>query len=77
MNDEAEADLAAGKFIGRVRMLDVAIPAEDFGFAFRNGDTTAKAAADKIITEKRESGEIPSLFFKYNLMYKQVQTSGL
>lgn len=77
VDDEAEADLAAGKFIGRVRMLDVAIPAEDFGFAFRNGDTTAKAAADKIITEKRESGEIPSLFFKYNLMYKQVQTSGL
>ena len=58
-------------------MLDVAIPAEDYGFAFRNGDTTAKAAADKVISAKRENGEIPALFFKYNLMYKQVQTSGL
>jgi len=77
VDDEGEADLAAGKFIGRVRMLDAAIPAEEYGFAFRNGDTATKAAADKIITEKRENGELPSLFFKYNLMYKQVQTSGL
>ena len=77
VDDEDEADLAAGKFIGRVRMLDVAIPAEDYGFAFRNGDTTAKAAADKVISAKRENGEIPALLFKYNLMYKQVQTSGL
>ena len=77
VDDEEEADLAAGKFIGRVRMLDVAIPSDDYGFAFRNGDTVAKAAADKVITAKRENGEIPSLFFKYNLMYKQVQTSGL
>ena len=77
MDDEGEADLAAGKFIGRVRMLDAAIPAEEYGFAFRNGDTATKAAADKIITAKRENGEIAALFFKYNLMYKQVQTSGL
>ena len=77
VDDEGEADLAAGKFIGRVRMLDAAIPAEEYGFAFRNGDTATKAAADKIITAKRENGELASLFFKYNLMYKQVQTSGL
>ena len=77
VDDEGEADLAAGKYIGRIRMLNVAIPAEDYGYVFRTGDTAAKAAADKIIEEKRENGELQALFRKYNTLYKEIQVNGI
>ena len=77
IEDEAEADLAAGKYVGRVRMMDVVIPAEAYGFVFQNGDTEVKAAADKVITEKRTSGELQALFHRYNTRYKAIDTNGL
>lgn len=77
VDDEGEADLAAGKYIGRVKMMNVAIPAEEYGFAFRNGNTEAKAAADKVIAGKRASGELQLLFRKYNTRYKELEANGL
>ena len=77
VEDEEGADLIAGKYIGRVKLMDVAIPAEEYGFAFRNGNTEAKAAADKIISEKRSNGELQALFRKYNSLYKEVDTNGI
>ena len=77
IDDEGEADLAAGKYIGRVKMLNVAIPAEEYGFAFRLGDTEAKAAADKIIAEKRANGDLQALFRRYNTLYKAIEANGI
>ena len=77
VDDEEEADLAAGKYIGQVKMLNIAIPAEEYGFAFRNGDKEAKDAADRVIARKRATGEIQGLLLKYNILYKQIQTSGI
>ena len=77
IDDEGEADLAAGKYIGRVKMLNVAIPAEEYGFAFRLGDTEAKAAADKIIAEKRANGDLQVLFRRYNTLYKAIEANGI
>jgi len=77
VDDEGEADLAASKYIGQVKMLNIAIPADQYGFAIRNGDQATKAAVDKVIEEKRSTGEIPALIFKYNLLYKQIQTNGI
>lgn len=77
VEDEEGADLVAGKYIGRVKMMDVALPAEEYGFAFRNGNTEAKAAADKIINEKRSSGDLQTLFRKYNSLYKEIDTNGI
>ena len=77
IEDEAEADLAVGKYIGRVKMMDIAIPAEEYGFVFRIGDDEAKAAADKVITDKRTHGELQALFHRYNTRYKAIETNGL
>ena len=77
IDDEGEADLAAGKYIGRVKMLNIAIPAEEYGFAFQNGNDVAKAAADKIIDKKRENGELQALFRRYNTRYKAIESNGI
>ena len=77
VDDEGEADLAAGKYLGRIRMLNVAIPAEEYGFVFRNGNTEAKNAADRIIAEKRANGELQALFRKYNTLYKGNDSNGI
>ena len=77
IDDESEADLAAGKYIGRVKMLHVAIPAEEYGFAFRPGDTEAKAAADRVIAAKRANGDLQAMFRKYNTRYKAIEANGI
>ena len=77
VDDEGEADLAVGKYLGRVKMMEVAIPAEEYGFAFRNGNDELKAVADKIIAEKRANGELQALFRKYNRRYKELGGNGL
>ena len=77
VEDEAEADLAAGKYIGRVRMMEIAIPAEEYGFVFQMDNTNAKEAADKVITEKRRTGELQALFLRYNTRYKAVESNGI
>ena len=77
VEDEAEADLAAGKYVGRIKMMNVAIPAEEYGFVFQNGNTEAKAAADKVIEEKRANGELQALFRRYNTRYKAIESNGL
>ena len=77
VEDEAEADLAAGRYVGRIKMMDVSIPAEEYGFVFQNGNTEAKAAADKVIEEKRANGELQALFRRYNARYKAIESNGL
>ena len=77
IDDEGEADLSAGKYIGRIKMLNIAIPAEEYGFAFQNDNSEAKAAADKVIAEKRANGQLQALFRKYNSLYKSIETNGL
>lgn len=77
IDDESEADLAASKYIGRIRMLNIAIPAEEYGFVFRQGNSEAKAAADKVIAAKRANGDLQALFRKYNSIYKAVDSNSL
>ena len=77
IDDEGEADLAAGKYIDKVKMLNIAIPAEEYGFAFHLGDTEAKAAADKVIAEKRSNGDLQAMFRKYNTRYKAIEANGI
>ena len=77
IDDESEADLAAGKYVGRIRMLNIAIPAEEYGFVFRHGNSEAKNAADKVISAKRANGDLQALFRKYNSIYKAVESNGI
>ena len=77
VDDESEADLAAGKYIGKIRMMNVAIPAEEYGFAFKIGNDELKAAADKVIAEKRANGELQAMFRRYNTRYKAIESNGL
>jgi len=77
IDDEGEADLAAGKYVDRVKMLNLAIPAEQYGFAFQNGNTATKAAADKVIAAKRANGDLQALFRKYNTRYKAIEANGI
>ena len=77
IDDESEADLAAGKYIGQVKMLNIAIPAEEYGFAFNLNNSEAKAAADKVIAAKRANGELQALFRKYNTRYKTIEANGI
>ena len=72
IDDEKQADLAADKFIEGVKQLGIALPQEPYGFAFHKGDDKVKAVADKIITEKRENGELEKLFEKYNKLCKEI-----
>ena len=77
IDDEGEADLAAGKYIGRIRMMDVAVPAEEYGYICRNGNSEAKNAADKVIEEKRANGELQALFRQFNTRYKAIESNGI
>ena len=77
IDDESEADLAAGKYIDKVKMLNIAIPAEEYGFAFNLNNSEAKAAADKVIAAKRANGELQALFRKYNTRYKTIEANGI
>ena len=77
IDDETEADLAVGKYLGRIEMLNIAIPAEEYGFVFRHGNTEAKAAADKVIAEKRANGDLQALFRKYISIYKTLDSNGI
>ena len=58
-------------------MLNIAIPAEEYGFAFNLNNSEAKAAADKVIAAKRANGELQALFRKYNTRYKTIEANGL
>ncbi len=58
-------------------MLNIAIPAEQYGFVFQSGNAEAKAAADKVIDEKRANGELQALFRRYNTRYKAVESNGI
>ena len=77
VDDEDEADLAAGKYIGKVKMLNIALPAEQYAFPFKIGNNEVKAAANKVIEEKRANGEIQALFHRFNTRYKAIETNGL
>ena len=77
IDDESEADLAAGKYIDKIKMLNIAIPAEEYGFAFNLNNSEAKAAADKVIAAKRANGELQALFRKYNTRYKTIEANGI
>ncbi|MBR3506303.1 MAG: amino acid ABC transporter substrate-binding protein [Lentisphaeria bacterium] len=73
VDDDGEADLASEKIASldgrKVKMLDITIPLEEYGFAFQINNTLAKAAADKVIDTKRLRGEINALFRKYTSIY--------
>ena len=77
IDDETEADLAVGKYIDRIEMLNVSIPAEEYGFIFRHGNSEAKNAADKVIATKRANGDLQALFRKYISIYKAIDVNGL
>ena len=77
IDDESEADLAAGKYVGRIKMMNVSIPAEEYGFAFRIGNSEVKAAADKVIEAKRHNGDLQALFRKYISIYKTIDLNGI
>ena len=73
VDDDGEADLASEKITGidgrKVKMLDISIPLEEYGFAFHINNTEAKAAADRVIETKRLRGEINALYRKYTSIY--------
>ena len=77
IDDEGEAELAAGKYIGRIKILEVSIPAEEYGFVFRHGNSEAKNAADKVIAAKRANGDLQALFRKYISIYKTIDLNGI
>jgi polar amino acid transport system substrate-binding protein len=77
IDDEGEAELAAGKYVGRIKILDVSIPAEEYGFVFRHGNSEAKNAADKVIAAKRANGDLQALFRKYISIYKTIDLNGI
>ncbi|MBR4253472.1 MAG: amino acid ABC transporter substrate-binding protein [Lentisphaeria bacterium] len=77
IDDETEADLAVGKYIDRIEMLNVSIPAEEYGFVFRHGNTEVKNAADKVIAAKRANGDLQALFRKYISIYKTIDANGI
>ena len=77
VDDEGEAELIAGKYAGKIRMLDIVIPAEEYGYAFQLDDFKTKEAADKVIDAKRRSGNLPALFRKYNAIYMTLDINGI
>jgi glutamine transport system substrate-binding protein len=77
VEDENEAELAMEKHKGEIKMMQVAIRAEEYGFAFRLGNTEAKAAADRVIEAKRRNGDLQALFRKYTSIYKTLGLDGL
>ena len=81
VDDDGEADLASDKIASldgrKVKMLDISIPLEEYGFAFPIENTEAKAAADRVIDTKRHRGEINALFRKYTSIYMTLDLSNL
>ena len=77
VDDESEVEFAMEKHKGQVKMMQVAIRAEEYGFAFRLGNTEAKAAADRVIEAKRRNGDLQALFRKYTSIYKTLGLDGI
>ena len=65
------------RYKGKVKMMQVVIRAEEYGFAFRLGNTEAKAAADRVIEAKRRNGDLQALFRKYTSIYKTIGLDGI
>ena len=77
VEDENEAEFAMEKHKGQIKMMQVSIRAEEYGFAFRLGNTEAKAAADRVIEAKRRNGDLQALFRKYTSIYKTMGLDGI
>ena len=81
VDDDGEAGLASDKIASvdgrRVKMLDLSIPLEEYGFAFQINNTEAKASADMVIETKRLRGEINALFRKYTSIYMTLDLNNL
>ncbi|MBR3689128.1 MAG: amino acid ABC transporter substrate-binding protein, partial [Lentisphaeria bacterium] len=77
VDDESEAEFAMEKHKGKIKMMQIAIRAEEYGFAFRLGNTEAKAAADRVIEAKRRNGDLQALFRKYTSIYKTIGLDGI
>ena len=77
IDDESEAEFAMEKHKGQIRMMQVSIRAEEYGFAFRLGNSEAKAAADQVIEAKRRNGDLQALFRKYNSIYKTLDLNNI
>ncbi len=77
VDDESEAEFALEKHKGKIKMMQIAIRAEEYGFAFRLGNTEAKAAADRVIEAKRRNGDLQALFRKYTSIYKTIGLDGI
>ena len=60
------------KHKGKVKMMQIVIRPEEYGFAFRQGNAEAKAAADRVIEAKRRNGDLQALFRKYTSIYKTI-----
>lgn len=72
VDDESEIVFAMDKHKGQVKMMQVVIRPEEYGFAFRLGNAEAKAAADRVIEAKRRNGDLQALFRKYTSIYKTI-----
>ena len=77
VDDESEVEFAMEKNKGKVKMMQVVIRAEEYGFAFRLGNSEAKAAADRVIEAKRRNGDLQALFRKYTSIYKTLGLDGI
>jgi polar amino acid transport system substrate-binding protein len=77
IDDESEAELALEKNKGKIKMMQVVIRAEEYGFAFRLGNSEAKAAADRVIEAKRRNGDLQALFRKYTSIYKTIDLNSI
>lgn len=72
VDDESVIEFAMDKHKGQVKIMQVVIRPEEYGFAFRLGNAEAKAAADKVIEAKRRNGDLQALFRKYTSIYKTI-----
>ena len=77
IDDESEAEFAMEKHKGKIKMMQVSIRAEEYGFAFRLGNTEAKAAADRVIEAKRRNGDLQALFRKYASIYNTLDLNDI
>ena len=77
VDDESEAEFAMEKHKGQIKMMQISIRAEEYGFAFRLGNTEAKAAADRVIEAKRRNGDLQALFRKYTSIYKTLELNDI
>ena len=72
VDDQSEIEFAMEKYKAPVKMMQVVIRPEEYGFAFRLGNAEAKAAADRVIEAKRRNGDLQALFRKYTSIYKTI-----